>query len=40
MMTQLDLLTKHVMNGGLKAVNAIDAGKRNVSEDEKFEALY
>ena len=40
MMTQLDLLTKNMMNRGLKTVNAIDAGKGNVSEDEKFETLY
>ena len=25
-MTQLDLLTKHVMNSGLKSVNAVDTG--------------
>ena len=40
MMTQMHLLTKHVMNSGLKAVNSIDAGKVHVSEDAKFDAMY
>ena len=40
MMTQIDLLTKYVMNSGLKTVNAIDAGKGHVSEDVKFDTMY
>ena len=40
MMTQMDLLTKHVINGGLKSVNAIHASKGHVSEDAKFDALF
>src|SRR5688572_3247819 len=40
MITQLDLLTKHVMNGRLKSVNAIDSRVVHAPDDAKFDALY
>ena len=35
-MTQMDLLTKHVMNGGFKLVNIVDIGVGKVSDDSNF----
>ncbi|WMV53927.1 hypothetical protein MTR67_047312 [Solanum verrucosum] len=40
MMTQLDLLSKHVMGGGLKSVNAVGTNSGHYSNDTKFETLY
>ena len=40
MMTQIDLLTKHVMNGEFKSVNAVDTRVGKVSNDANFDAMY
>ncbi|WMV13461.1 hypothetical protein MTR67_006846 [Solanum verrucosum] len=40
MMSQLDLLSKHVMGSGLKSVNALGKSSGKCSEDAKFEVLY
>ncbi|WMV33379.1 hypothetical protein MTR67_026764 [Solanum verrucosum] len=40
MITQLDLISKHVMGGGFNMVNAIGTSSEQCSEDAKFEALY
>uniref|UniRef100_M1DCK0 Integrase core domain containing protein n=1 Tax=Solanum tuberosum TaxID=4113 RepID=M1DCK0_SOLTU len=40
MMTRLDLISKHVMVGGFKNVNAVGASSIMCLEDEKFEAMY
>lgn len=39
-MTQLYLLTKHVMGGGYKSVNDLALSSSKCYEDNKFEALY
>ncbi|WMV33193.1 hypothetical protein MTR67_026578 [Solanum verrucosum] len=39
MMTQMDLLTKHVMGSGSKAVNAVRFSGVN-SDETHFEAMY
>ncbi|WMV49665.1 hypothetical protein MTR67_043050 [Solanum verrucosum] len=40
MMTQLDLLFKHVMGGGLRSLNAVGTNSGHYSDDAEFEALY
>lgn len=40
MMTQIDLLTKHMMGGGSQSVNAMGVSGGKCSEDEKIEVLY
>ncbi|WMV29901.1 hypothetical protein MTR67_023286 [Solanum verrucosum] len=40
MMTQMDLLTKHVMSGGYKVVNAVGANSGMSSNDAQFLAMY
>jgi len=39
MITQMDLLTKHVMGGGYKAVNAISASSGMIPNDAHFDAM-
>ncbi|WMV29359.1 hypothetical protein MTR67_022744 [Solanum verrucosum] len=39
-MTQMDILTKHVIGSGFKNVNAAGASGGKCIEDEKFEAMY
>ncbi|WMV58852.1 hypothetical protein MTR67_052237 [Solanum verrucosum] len=39
-MTQIDLLTKHVMQSGYKIVNVVGSSSRVSRDDAKFEALY
>ncbi|WMV09149.1 hypothetical protein MTR67_002534 [Solanum verrucosum] len=39
-MTQLDLLSKHIMEGGLKSVNAIGTNSWQCSDYSMFEALH
>ncbi|WMV59011.1 hypothetical protein MTR67_052396 [Solanum verrucosum] len=40
MMTQIDLLSKHVMGGGTKSVNAVGTNSGQCPDDAKFEVLY
>ncbi|WMV59101.1 hypothetical protein MTR67_052486 [Solanum verrucosum] len=40
MLTQLDLLSKHVMGGGLKSVNAVGTNSEQCLDYAKFEELY
>ncbi|WMV41956.1 hypothetical protein MTR67_035341 [Solanum verrucosum] len=39
-MTQMDLLTKHVMGGGSKAMNVVGASSGVSLDDTQFEAIY
>ncbi|WMV50528.1 hypothetical protein MTR67_043913 [Solanum verrucosum] len=39
-MTQMDLLTKHVMGSGYKSVNAVGASSGVCPDDAQFEAMY
>ncbi|WMV33826.1 hypothetical protein MTR67_027211 [Solanum verrucosum] len=40
MMTEMDLLTKHVMGGGYKAVNVVGDSSGMSTNDAKFDAMY
>lgn len=40
MMTQIDLMTTHVMGGGSKIVNVVALGVSKSYDDDYFEALY
>ncbi|WMV41287.1 hypothetical protein MTR67_034672 [Solanum verrucosum] len=40
MMTQINFLSKHVMEGGTKSFNAIGTNSGQCTNDAKFEALY
>ncbi|WMV37805.1 hypothetical protein MTR67_031190 [Solanum verrucosum] len=40
MMTQLDFLSKHVINDGFKSVNTVGTRTRHCPEDAKFDTLY
>ncbi|WMV58488.1 hypothetical protein MTR67_051873 [Solanum verrucosum] len=40
MMTQLNLLFKHVIGGGLKSMNTVGSNNGKFLDDAKFEALY
>uniref|UniRef100_M1DF48 Integrase core domain containing protein n=1 Tax=Solanum tuberosum TaxID=4113 RepID=M1DF48_SOLTU len=40
MMTQINFLSKHVMKGGTKSVNAVGTNSGQCPNDAKFEALY
>ncbi|WMV50552.1 hypothetical protein MTR67_043937 [Solanum verrucosum] len=40
MMTQLDLLSRHVMGGGTKSVNPVGTTNGQCPDNAKFEALY
>ncbi|WMV41742.1 hypothetical protein MTR67_035127 [Solanum verrucosum] len=40
MMTQIDLLSKNIMRGGLKLVNVVGTNNGQCPEDAKFKAVY
>ncbi|WMV29902.1 hypothetical protein MTR67_023287 [Solanum verrucosum] len=40
MMTQMELLTKHVMGSGDKAMNVVGTNSEMSSDDAYFEAIY
>ncbi|WMV54334.1 hypothetical protein MTR67_047719, partial [Solanum verrucosum] len=40
MMTQIDLLSKNIIGGGTKSINAVATNSRLHPNDTKFEALY
>lgn len=40
MMTQMNLLTKHVMGGGSNSVNAVSLSRIKSYEDDMFDSLY
>jgi len=39
-MTQMDLLKRHVIGSGYKAMNEVGASSRVKLDDAKFEAMY
>jgi len=40
MMTKMDFLTKHLINGGFKSVNVVDTRVGKVSDDANIHAMY
>ncbi|WMV58512.1 hypothetical protein MTR67_051897 [Solanum verrucosum] len=40
MITQLNLLSKHVIGGSLKSMNTVGTNNGQCLDDAKFEALY